>query len=50
MKNIKRMIVAAATVVLLASCTPYASLDIGAPFKIGPVYVNPSIGIGGNLK
>lgn len=50
MKNIKRIILAAAAVLLIASCTPYASLDIGAPFKIGPVYVNPSIGIGGNLK
>ncbi|MBD1577210.1 MULTISPECIES: hypothetical protein [Vibrio] len=49
MKNLKRIIALTATVLLLASCTPYANLDIGAPFKIGPVYVNPSIGIGGNL-
>ncbi len=33
----------------LNACTPYASLDINAPFKVGPVYVNPSIGIGGTL-
>ncbi|GLT13727.1 hypothetical protein [Vibrio algivorus] len=50
MKNIKHIILATAAVLLIASCTPYASLDIGAPFKIGPVYVNPSIGVGGNLK
>lgn len=50
MKNLKRVIIITTTLLLLASCTPYASLDIGVPFKIGPVYVNPSIGVGGNLK
>jgi len=33
----------------LMACSPYASLDVGVPFKIGPVYVNPSIGVGGFL-
>jgi hypothetical protein len=32
------------------SCSPYASINIGAPFKVGPVYVNPSIGLGGFLR
>ncbi|WP_157946010.1 hypothetical protein [Vibrio gangliei] len=49
MKRIKQLLIVTAAVLMVASCTPYASLDIGAPFKIGPVYVNPSIGIGGNL-
>lgn len=50
MKNMKRLILATMAVLFIASCTPYASLDIGAPFKLGPVYVNPSIGVGGSLK
>lgn len=33
----------------LSSCSTYGSLNISAPFKVGPVYVNPSIGVGGNL-
>jgi len=40
-----------ATLILgvLVACSPYAGLDIGIPFKVGPVYVNPSIGVGGYL-
>lgn len=34
---------------LLASCRPYGSVEVGAPFKVGPVYVNPKIGVGGFL-
>jgi hypothetical protein len=33
----------------LASCSPYANVNVGVPFKVGPVYVNPSIGVGGIL-
>jgi hypothetical protein len=33
----------------LVSCSPYASLNLSAPFKVGPVYVSPSIGVGGFL-
>jgi hypothetical protein len=33
----------------LTSCSPYAGVDVGVPFKVGPVYVNPSIGVGGFL-
>jgi hypothetical protein len=40
-----------ATLVLgvLVAYSPYAGLDIGKPFKVGPVYINPSIGVGGFL-
>ena len=34
---------------VLASCSPYAGVNVGVPFKVGPVYVNPSIGVGGIL-
>ena len=34
---------------LLAACSPYAGVDVGVPFKVGPVHVNPRIGIGGLL-
>ena len=40
------MVVAVTT---LAACNGYASVNVGAPLKLGPVYVNPSIGIGGPL-
>lgn len=49
MKNLKRILIITLSALFVASCTPYASLDIGAPFKVGPVYINPSIGVGGNL-
>ena len=34
---------------VIVACSPYASLDVGAPFKVGPIHVNPKIGIGGFL-
>jgi hypothetical protein len=34
---------------VLASCSPYGGVNVGVPFKVGPVYVNPSIGVGGFL-
>ena len=40
------LIVTAAAVTTMAACNGYASVDIGAPMKVGPVYVNPSIGFG----
>ena len=33
-------------VLLVAACSPYANVDVGVPFNIGPVRVNPTIGIG----
>ena len=44
-----RILLLTAVLIGLASCSPYASVDIGAPFKVGPVYVNPKIGVGGFL-
>ena len=44
-----RALLLAAVLIGLTSCSPYASVDIGAPFKVGPVYVNPKIGVGGFL-
>lgn len=48
-KNLIKLASITAAVCLLNACTPYANLNINAPFKVGPVYVNPSIGIGGTL-
>jgi hypothetical protein len=42
-------IIATLVMVVLFACSPYAGLDIGIPFKVGPVYINPSIGVGGLL-
>ena len=36
-------------VTTMTACNGYASVSIGAPMRVGPVYVNPSIGIGGPL-
>ena len=43
------LFVMVAAVTTLAACNGYASVNVGAPLKLGPVYVNPSIGIGGPL-
>ncbi len=45
----RQMEIEAASVATTSACNAYASVDIGAPMKLGPVYVNPSIGIGGPL-
>lgn len=45
-KRLLRIGLVALLLPLLASCSPYASLNVSAPFKVGPVYVNPSIGTG----
>lgn len=44
-----RLALAATLAALLSSCSPYGSLEVSAPFKVGPVYVNPKIGVGGLL-
>lgn len=49
MKRLKLCFAAIFAVLMLASCSPYASLDVGVPFNVGPVYVNPSIGVGGHI-
>ena len=33
----------------LASCSPCAGVNVGVPFKVGPVCVDRSIGVGGYL-
>ena len=38
-----------AAVTTMAACNGYASVNVGAPMRLGPVYVNPSIGFGGPL-
>ncbi|MBE0379388.1 MULTISPECIES: hypothetical protein [Pseudoalteromonas] len=48
-KRLIKIASVSAMTLLLASCSPYASLNVSAPFKVGPVYVNPSIGMGGSL-
>ena len=48
-KRFRCLIMAALILLILLACSPYAGLDIGVPFKVGPVYVNPSIGVGGFL-
>ena len=40
------LILITTAVLLVTACSPYASVDVGVPFNIGPVRVNPSIGIG----
>jgi hypothetical protein len=44
-----RSLLAVALLGGLAACSPYAGVNVGVPFKVGPVYVNPSIGVGGVL-
>ncbi len=48
-RKIKITLLAIVAIGLLSSCSPYASLNVGIPFKVGPVYVNPSIGVGSFL-
>ena len=43
------LVVSTLVVLLLAACTPYGSISIGVPFNVGPVYVNPRIGVGAFL-
>jgi len=49
LKWFKVLLIVTLSLGLLSSCSPYASLDVGVPFKVGPVYVNPRIGVGGFL-
>lgn len=43
------LLLAALALAALTTCSPYAGVSVGTPFKVGPVYVNPSIGVGGRL-
>lgn len=31
---------------LVSSCSPYLGLNVGAPFNVGNVTINPNVGIG----
>ena len=48
-KRMRKLLLAAVCLLMLSSCSPYAGVSVGVPFKVGPVYVNPSIGVGGFL-
>lgn len=48
-KTVLFLLLVVLAVSTLAACSPYASVDVGIPLKVGPVYVNPSIGVGGYL-
>jgi len=48
-KTVRRWLMIALCTALVSSCSPYASVDIGTSFNVGPVRVNPSIGAGGFL-
>ncbi len=43
------LMVVVAAVTTMAACNGYASVNVGAPMRLGPVYVNPSIGFGGPI-
>jgi hypothetical protein len=38
------MIIALA--LLLGSCSPYLGLDVGVPFNVGKVTIDPGMGVG----
>lgn len=49
-RKIALLLLAIVATSALAGCgSPYASMDVSVPFKVGPVYVEPSIGVGGFL-
>jgi hypothetical protein len=41
-----RALLLLAVAALVGSCSPYLGLDVGIPFNIGGVVINPSIGVG----
>ncbi len=41
-----RALVLLALALLIGSCSPYVGLNVGAPFNVGNVTINPNIGIG----
>lgn len=48
-RTVLLVLLVTAAAMTMSACSPYASVDIGVPLKVGPVYVNPSIGVGGYL-
>ena len=49
LRRLPKTALIASLLLLVSSCSPYASVDIGVPFRVGPVTVNPSIGVGSFL-
>jgi hypothetical protein len=41
-----RILVLFALALLIGSCSPYVGLNVGVPFNVGNVTINPNIGIG----
>lgn len=41
-----RALVLLALALLLGSCSPYVGLNVGLPFNVGNVTINPNIGVG----
>jgi hypothetical protein len=41
-----RALLLVALALLVGSCSPYLGLNVGVPFNIGNVTINPDIGIG----
>ena len=48
-KTVLLVLLVVVAVGTLAACSPYASINVGIPLHAGPVYINPSIGVGGYL-
>lgn len=41
-----RALLLVALAMLLGSCSPYLGLNVGVPFNLGNVTINPNIGVG----
>ncbi|WP_162844200.1 hypothetical protein [Sinobacterium caligoides] len=44
-----KLVAILATAAMLCSCNGYTNLNIHAPFNIGGIYFDPSIGVGSRL-
>ena len=41
-----RVLVLFVLALLIGSCSPYVGLNVGVPFNIGNVTINPNVGVG----
>ena len=44
--RMSRVLLIIALAMLVGSCSPYLGLNVGVPFNIGNVTINPNIGVG----
>lgn len=44
--RLRRVLLIVALAMLVGSCSPYLGLNVGVPFNVGNVTINPNIGIG----